>query len=70
MLIRCSAISTPYLQVHVEISLPDEGGRLQILRIHTTPMREAGVLAKDVELPHLAAETKNFSGFPSRPNLS
>jgi vesicle-fusing ATPase len=49
-------------EVHVEISLPDEAGRLQILKIHTTPMREAKVLGNDVQLPHLAAETKNFSG--------
>ncbi|KAL1523361.1 hypothetical protein AB1Y20_018305 [Prymnesium parvum] len=50
------------LEVQIEISLPDEAGRLQILNIHTTPMREANCLAKDVHLPTLATDTKNFSG--------
>jgi len=50
------------LEVQVEISLPDEEGRHQILKIHTTSMREADYLDKDVSLPSLAAETKNFSG--------
>ena len=36
------------LEVHVEISLPDESGRLQILGIHTAPMREAKVRPKGV----------------------
>ena len=50
------------LEVQIEISLPDEAGRLQILNIHTTPMRESKCLAKDVRLPDLAVDTKNFSG--------
>jgi len=50
------------LEVQIEISLPDEQGRLQILNIHTMPMREARCLGKDVSLPTLAASTKNFSG--------
>eukprot|EP00753_Platysulcus_tardus_P000418 PLAT10437.1.p1 GENE.PLAT10437.1~~PLAT10437.1.p1 ORF type:complete len:778 (-),score=439.15 PLAT10437.1:290-2623(-) len=50
------------LEVHVEIGLPDESGRMQILRIKTAGMRDHGMLAKDVSLPVLAAETKNFSG--------
>jgi len=50
------------LEVQVEISLPDEAGRQQILTIHTKPMRDAHYLAPDVSLPHLATETKNFSG--------
>mmetsp|Transcript_7357 Transcript_7357/g.16657 ORF Transcript_7357/g.16657 Transcript_7357/m.16657 type:complete len:736 (-) Transcript_7357:225-2432(-) len=50
------------LEVHVEISLPDEAGRLQIFNIHTKSMREKGYLDKSVSLPELAAETKNFSG--------
>lgn len=49
------------LEVQIEISLPDEEGRLQILKIHTTPMREAKCLGQDVHLPQLATETKNFS---------
>ena len=50
------------LEVHIEISLPDEKGRVQILNIHTKTMRENGRLSKDVDIFHLAAVTKNFSG--------
>jgi len=50
------------LEVHMEISLPDEKGRLQILKIHTRKMRENKVLSDDVILDELAVETKNFSG--------
>jgi SpoVK/Ycf46/Vps4 family AAA+-type ATPase len=50
------------LEVHVEISLPDEAGRLQILNIHTTSMRQGGLMDKDVDLKEIAAQTKNFSG--------
>ncbi|GJD07524.1 Vesicle-fusing ATPase [Galdieria sulphuraria] len=50
------------LEVHVEISLPDERGRLQILHIHTNEMRKNGKLAADVSLEELASRTKNFSG--------
>ncbi|KAK9467691.1 P-loop containing nucleoside triphosphate hydrolase protein, partial [Lipomyces arxii] len=50
------------LEVHMEISLPDEFGRKQILTIHTTKMRENKVMASDVNLNELASMTKNFSG--------
>ncbi|EEB05324.1 secretory pathway protein Sec18 [Schizosaccharomyces japonicus yFS275] len=50
------------LEVHMEISLPDENGRLQILKIHTAKMQENKVLDKDVDLAELAALTKNYSG--------
>jgi ATP-dependent 26S proteasome regulatory subunit len=50
------------LEVHIEISLPDEAGRFQILNIHTNKMRTNGVMAGDVDLAELAAVTKNFSG--------
>ena len=50
------------LEVHVEISLPDEAGRLGIFKIHTAKMRENGLLAEDVSLEELASLTKNFSG--------
>uniref|UniRef100_A0A5S6QQ51 Vesicle-fusing ATPase n=1 Tax=Trichuris muris TaxID=70415 RepID=A0A5S6QQ51_TRIMR len=49
-------------EVQMEIGLPDEHGRLQILSIHTARMREFGKLASDVDLSELAASTKNFSG--------
>nr|WCZ58616.1 vesicle-fusing ATPase [Andalucia godoyi] len=49
-------------EVQVEIGLPDEAGRQQILSIHTRHLKENKVLGGDVSLEHLATETKNFSG--------
>ncbi|KAL4457630.1 hypothetical protein ABPG75_012495 [Micractinium tetrahymenae] len=50
------------LEVQVEIGLPDERGRVQILQIHTSQMSSNSFLGKDVDLAELAARTKNFSG--------
>lgn len=50
------------LELHIEISLPDEKGRLQILNIHTKKMRDNKVLDDDVDLPQLAKLTKNYTG--------
>merc|ERR1719249_557418 len=50
------------LEVQVEIGLPQESGRVQILNIHTKTMRANGKLAADIDLAELAALTKNFSG--------
>ncbi|KAH8820002.1 vesicular-fusion protein-like protein sec18 [Xylogone sp. PMI_703] len=50
------------LEVHMEISLPDEHGRAQILKIHTAKMRDNNVMDTDVDLLELAHLTKNFSG--------
>ena len=50
------------LEVHMEISLPDEKGRYQILSIHTAKMRTNRVMDRDVDLLELAQLTKNFSG--------
>lgn len=50
------------LEVHMEISLPDEHGRIQILKIHTSKMRDSGNLDRDVDLEEIARLTKNFSG--------
>ncbi|UKZ51470.1 hypothetical protein TrVGV298_005230 [Trichoderma virens] len=50
------------LEVHVEISLPDEQGRLEILKIHTAKMSTNGVLDPNVDFEELAGLTKNFSG--------
>lgn len=41
------------LEVHVEINLPDENGRFQILQIHTNKMKENSFLAPDVSLQEL-----------------
>ncbi|EED17759.1 vesicular fusion ATPase, putative [Talaromyces stipitatus ATCC 10500] len=50
------------LEVHMEIGLPDEKGRAQILKIHTQKMRENNVMEPDVDLVELAQLTKNYSG--------
>jgi hypothetical protein len=49
-------------EIHIEISLPDEAGRVQILNIHTSRMKENKVMAADVDVNELAGLTKNFSG--------
>ncbi|OPB43127.1 ATPase Sec18, required for ER to Golgi transport etc [Trichoderma guizhouense] len=50
------------LEVHVEIPLPNEPGRLEILKIHTAKARENNRVDPDVDLEELAGLTKNFSG--------
>ncbi len=50
------------LEVHMEISLPDEQGRVQILKIHTAKMRDNNAMDPNVDLAELASKTKNFSG--------
>ena len=50
------------LEMHVEIGLPDEAGRVQILNIHTKVMKANGILGSDVNIEELARSTKNFSG--------
>ncbi|CAL8461921.1 g1452 [Coccomyxa elongata] len=50
------------LEVQVEIGLPDDKGRLQILKIHTGKMSANSFLGKDVDLWDLAQRCKNFSG--------
>ncbi|XP_077358191.1 vesicle-fusing ATPase-like [Festucalex cinctus] len=50
------------LEVKMEIGLPDEKGRVQILNIHTAKMRQFKLLAGDVDIRELAVETKNYSG--------
>ena len=48
------------LEVKMEIGLPDEKGRFQILHIHTVRMREHQLLAEDVDIAELAVETKKL----------
>ncbi|XP_054717129.1 vesicle-fusing ATPase 1-like [Uloborus diversus] len=50
------------LEVQMEIGLPDEKGRLQIINIHTCRMKAHNKMAQDVDLEELATLTKNFSG--------
>lgn len=50
------------IELKIEIGLPDEEGRLQILKIHTGPLVKNNFLAPDVDLEDLAERTKNFTG--------
>lgn len=50
------------LEVQIEIGLPKEKGRTQILHIHTRKMVAHKKLGSDVDIPELAGLCKNFSG--------
>jgi vesicle-fusing ATPase len=52
------------LEIHIEITLPNEEGRMQILNIKTAEMRKSKRLAEEVvqRLPELGQRTKNFTG--------
>ncbi|KAK6455438.1 cytoplasmic protein [Scheffersomyces xylosifermentans] len=49
-------------EIQIEISLPDEKGRKDILLIHTVKLRENNLLTGDVNFDELSALTKNFTG--------
>ncbi len=49
-------------EVHVEISLPDEKGRYDILQIHTKQLKKENCLDTDVDLTNIAHESKNYTG--------
>ncbi|XP_068237665.1 vesicle-fusing ATPase 1-like isoform X2 [Palaemon carinicauda] len=50
------------LEIQVEIGLPDQQGRYDILQIKTSKMKQHNKLDPDVDLAEIAAKTKNFSG--------
>ena len=50
------------LEVHVEIGLPDEKGREQILQIYTRDLVKEDMLEDDVKLSTLAELTVGFTG--------
>jgi len=52
------------LEMHIEIGLPDEAGRIQILNIHTEKMRKNNRITQACldGLPHIAKLTKNYTG--------
>ena len=50
------------LEVQMEISLPNEHGRCQILDIHTDKLKNNMKLGSDFDIKELAGKTKNFSG--------
>lgn len=49
-------------EVHIEIGLPNEEGRLQILQIHTKQLLKNKLLDSKCSLEELARLTKNFTG--------
>eukprot|EP01123_Difflugia_compressa_P008855 TRINITY_DN2779_c0_g1_i1.p1 TRINITY_DN2779_c0_g1~~TRINITY_DN2779_c0_g1_i1.p1 ORF type:complete len:413 (-),score=72.22 TRINITY_DN2779_c0_g1_i1:17-1096(-) len=49
-------------EVHMEIGLPDEKGRVQILNIHTAKMRTSNFMDSSVKIEEIASLTKNYSG--------
>merc|ERR1719456_1842375 len=49
-------------ELHVEIGLPDEAGRIEILNLKTAKMQENGFLENGVSMQYLASQTRNFSG--------
>jgi len=49
-------------EIHLEIGLPDEKGRVQIFDIHTKKMRDNNLIDKDVHIEKLAKLTKNYTG--------
>lgn len=50
------------LEVQIEINLPDEAGREEILMLHTEQMRTDNFLDDSVNIAELARLTKNFTG--------
>jgi len=49
-------------EVQLEIGLPNDEGRRQILRIHTAVMEKNHFLSNDVDMDVLVEKTKNFTG--------
>lgn len=49
-------------ELHVEIKIPDEEGRNEILEIHTSKLLKGGFLNSDVNLREISQKTPNFSG--------
>ena len=50
------------LGIVIEIGLPDEQSRLEILTIHTKDLRDYGLLEESVNLSEWAKQTENYTG--------
>lgn len=50
------------IELQVEVALPDELGRLEILNVHTSTMKKNGYMDSDVDLNKLVMDTKYFTG--------
>jgi vesicle-fusing ATPase len=58
-----SAILRPgRFEIHVEINLPSETGRKEILQIHTKQLYIEKCIDEDVDLDVIATNTKNYTG--------
>ncbi|KAL4474775.1 hypothetical protein ABPG74_001471 [Tetrahymena malaccensis] len=49
-------------EYHVEIGLPDDKGRLDILKIHTATMFKNGTIDPNINLEEIVRDTKNYTG--------
>ncbi|KAF0977276.1 hypothetical protein FDP41_003929 [Naegleria fowleri] len=49
-------------EVQIEIGLPNEEGRMQILKIHTSALAKNHFLSSDVDFQSIVDRTKNFTG--------
>lgn len=49
-------------EIQIEIGLPDQKGRLDILHIHTNKMKQTGFLDTNVDLKEIAEMSTNFTG--------
>eukprot|EP01029_Cantina_marsupialis_P012039 TRINITY_DN265_c0_g1_i1.p1 TRINITY_DN265_c0_g1~~TRINITY_DN265_c0_g1_i1.p1 ORF type:complete len:583 (-),score=179.55 TRINITY_DN265_c0_g1_i1:677-2425(-) len=61
-LVDSAILRSGRLELHVEIGLPSEDGRVQILKIHTKALRESGTLGECVHIEELAKRTQNYTG--------
>jgi vesicle-fusing ATPase len=50
------------LEVHIEIGLPNEQGRRQILNIHTAKLKQNNLLHPNCNLNDVAQLAKNYTG--------
>lgn len=49
-------------EVHIQIGLPDQEGRLEILKIHASAMQRSNRLDPSVDLSEIATLSRNFTG--------
>ena len=50
------------LEVHIQVNIPDEEGRCEVLDIHTELMRNNNILDDSSDLKEIAKLTKNYTG--------
>ena len=50
------------LEIHIEIGLPDEKGRLEILNIHCDKLKKNHMIDNNIDMELIAKKTKNYTG--------